>query len=180
MCSLKVDIYRSRDRPGWVLEVAWGWGAGDRKLLDSWTRGWTRDEQWLSRESRSQWSPPVFLSLDTSLDIKTGISKVLIPVSISRLKILESRYQSRYQDSNFKILDSSLDIKTQLWKVSILVSMSRLDSWIYNLCPNLETGKCNLTNLQNPPLQKNCCNFLANVIICCPVRCWISFNLLVY
>ena len=93
--------------------------------------------------------PPCFLSLDTSLDIKTVISKVSIPVSISRLKISESRFQSRYQDSNFKSLDSSLNIKTQLWKVSILVSMSRLDSWIYNRCPNLDTGSAKQKILEN-------------------------------
>ena len=33
----------------------------------------------------------------------------------------------------------SLDIKTQLSKVSIPVSISRLNSWISNLCSNLET-----------------------------------------
>ena len=53
--------------------------------------------------------PPCFFSLD----IKTVISKVSIPVSISRLKIWKSRFQSRYQDSVFKSLDSSLDIKTR-------------------------------------------------------------------
>ena len=57
--------------------------------------------------------PPCFFSLDTSLDIKTMISKVLIPVSISRLKIW--------------YLNSSLNIKTQISKVLIPVSISRLN-----------------------------------------------------
>ena len=40
-----------------------------------------------SRESLDHSDPPLFLSLDTSLDIKTVISKVLIPVLTARLKI---------------------------------------------------------------------------------------------
>ena len=85
-----------------------------------------RDEQWLSRKSRSQGSPPIFLSLDTSLNIKTVISKnldssldiktqdfrVSIPVSISRLKFQKSWFQSRYKDSTIKSLDFSLDVQT--------------------------------------------------------------------
>ena len=40
----------------------------------------------------------VIFSLDTGLNIKTVILKVLIPVSISRLRIGESQFKSRYQD----------------------------------------------------------------------------------
>ena len=115
-----------------------------------WIKGYIAEMCSDSRESLDHSDPPCFFSLDTSLDIKTVISKVLIPVSISRLKISESRFQSRYQDSNFKSLDdSSLNIKTQLWKVSILVSMSRLDSWIYNLCSNFDTGSAKQKILEN-------------------------------
>ena len=81
-----------------------------------------------SRESLDYRDPPYYFSLNTSLDIEIVISEVLIPVSISRLRIGESWFQSRYQDSNFKSLDSSLDIKTQLSKGSIPVLMSRLNS----------------------------------------------------
>ena len=100
--------------------------------------------------------PSCFLSLATSLNTKTVISKVSIPVWIWRLKISESRFQSRYQDSNFKTLDSSLNIKTQLSKVSILVSMFRLNSWISNLCPNFKTGSAKQKLLENatPPICK--------------------------
>ena len=98
-----------------------------------WLRPWKSQYQSLYQDWNIE-------SLDTSLNIKTVISKVSIPVSISRLKISESRFQSQYQDLNFKSLDFSLDIKTQLSKVSTLVLMSRLNSWISNLCPNLETG----------------------------------------
>ena len=52
-------------------------------------------------------------------------------------------------DSNFKSLDSSLDIKTQLSKVSIPVSISRLNSWISNLCSNLETVSAKQKLLEN-------------------------------
>ena len=107
-----------------------------------------RDEQWLSWESRSQGSPPFFL--------------VLIPVSISRLWSQKSWFQSRYQDSRFQSLASSLDIKTQiskisipadiktqLSKVSIPVLISRLNSWISNLCSNLETVSAKQKILEN-------------------------------
>ena len=40
-----------------------------------------------SRKSLDHRDPSWFLSLNTSLDIETVISKVSIPVSISRLKI---------------------------------------------------------------------------------------------
>ena len=140
MSQVTRDLWHMTHRVGWTFSQnfislalpVWDW----HFLEDIWTKEllthlfnqwmtklfieqpWlhTRDEQWLSRESQSQWSP-CFLSLDTSLDIKTVISKVLIPVLISRLKTSESQFQSRYQDSNFKTLDSSLNIKTQLWKV---------------------------------------------------------------
>ena len=86
------------------------------KLWDAWVP--IRDEQWLLQESRSQGSPPVFWvsipvsisrlwsqkswfqsrfqdsrfqSLHSSLNIKTQISKVLIPVLISRLNYQKSR-----------------------------------------------------------------------------------------
>ena len=58
--------------------------------------------------------------------------KVLIPVSISRLQLKKSWYQSWYQGCNSKSLDTSLDIKTRFSKVSIPVSISRLNfqkSW---------------------------------------------------
>ena len=70
-----------------------------------------------------------FKSLDTSLDIRTAILKVLIPVSISRLQSWKSQYQSRYQDCNLESLDTSLNIKTAILKASIPVSISRLQSW---------------------------------------------------
>ena len=66
-------------------------------------------------------------SHDKSLNIKTLILKVSIPVSISRLESWKSRYQSRYQDCNFKSLNTSLNTKTAVLKVSITVSISRLD-----------------------------------------------------
>ena len=70
--------------------------------------------------------PPCFLILDTSLNIKTVISKVSISFLISRLKIWKSRFQSRYKDYNFKSLDFSLNIKTQLPNILIPVSISRI------------------------------------------------------
>ena len=65
--------------------------------------------------------------------------------------------------------------------------MSRLNFLISNLCPNLQTGsakqklqkKCNSTYFKNHPIQQNGCYFWSNVVIWFPVRCWISFNLLV-
>ena len=146
-----------------------------------------RDEQWLLRESRSQWSPLFFESqyqsryqdcdlnsLDSSLDIKTQDFRVSIPVLISRLKFQKSRFQTRYQDSTMESLNLSLNVQT--WLLN-LQPLSKPWHW---LCKAKNTRNCNITNLQNPPVQQNCCNFWANVIICCPVRCWISFNLLVY
>ena len=85
-------------------------------LVREWSnrnREWSRDEHVVSRESRSQGSPLVFL--------------VSIPVSISRPWSQKSRFQSRYQDSRFNSLNSSLDIKTQISKVSISVSISKLN-----------------------------------------------------
>ena len=81
---------------------------------------------------------------------------VLIPVLISRLWSQKSQFQSPYQDLGFESLDSSFDIKTQISKVSIAVSMFRLDSSIFNLCPNLETGpaKENVLFNANPPMCK--------------------------
>ena len=70
--------------------------------------------------------PFQFVSLNTGLDIKTVILKVSIPVSISRLKIWKSWFQSQVKDTSFKSLDSSLNIKTQVSKVSIPASISRL------------------------------------------------------
>ena len=109
-----------------------------------------------SCESLNHRDPPCFFSLNTSLNIKTVISKVSIPVLISRLKIWESPFQSQYKNSNFKSLDSSLDIKTQLSKVAIPVSMSRLDSRIFNLCPNLEACPAAqiIIDNANPPMCK--------------------------
>ena len=66
-------------------------------------------------------------SFQTSLNIKTPILKVSIPVSISRLKSWKSWYQSWYQDCNLTSLDTSLNIKTAIIKVSISVSISRPD-----------------------------------------------------
>jgi hypothetical protein len=146
-----------------------------------------RDEQWLSRESRSQWFPPVFwVSIPVSISrlwsqksrfqsrYQDSNFRVSIPVSISRLKFQKSRFQSQYQDSTMESLNFSLDVQT--WLLN-LQPLSKPWPW---LCKAKNTRKCNLTNLQNPPVQQNCCNFWANVIICCPVRCWISFILLVY
>ena len=65
-----------------------------------------------SHKSLDHRDPLLFLSLNTSIDIETVISKVLIPVSILRLKIGESQFQFQYQHSNVKSLDSSLNIKT--------------------------------------------------------------------
>ena len=74
-----------------------------------------------SRESLNHRDPPGFLSLDTSLDIKsldikTQDLKVSIPLSISRLKLQKSWFQSQYQDSTFNSLNSSLVIKNQVPK----------------------------------------------------------------
>ena len=123
---------------------------------------------------QSQYQDCDLKSLDSSLKIKTQDFRVLIPVSISRLKFQKSRFQSRYQDSTMESLNFSLDVQTWLMN---LQPLSKPWHW---LCKAKNTRKCNLTNLQNPPVQQNCCNFWANVIICCPVRCWFSFNLLVY
>ena len=115
---------------------------------------WTSWQRWAVTLVRISITgiPPCFLSLNTSLDIKTVISKVSIPVEISRLKISVSWFHSQYQDSNFKSLDSSLNIRTKLWKFSILVFMSRLDSWIFSLCTNLETGSAKQKVLENATL----------------------------
>ena len=92
----------------------------------SYKHGYTSEMSSDSRESLDHRDPPCFLSLDTSLDIKTVILKVLIPVSISRLNISESQFQSRYQrlkfqksqfqsryqDSTIKSLEFSLDVQT--------------------------------------------------------------------
>ena len=83
------------------------------------------------RESLDQRDPPLFLesqyqswyqdcdlkSLDSSLNIKTQVLKVSIPVSISRLTFQKSWLQSWCQDSTFKSLDSSLNIKNHVPKV---------------------------------------------------------------
>ena len=134
----------------------------------------------MSSNSRESLDPSLFFSLI----IKTVTSKVLIPVSISRLNISESRFQYRY--------------RTQISKVLIPVLKSRLNYQkyqFYSQCPDLtlefstfartlmlalqskNTRKCKFTNLLNPHVQQNCRNFWANFVIWCPVRCWISFNL---
>ena len=87
-----------------------------------------------------------FCSLDTSLDIQTVILKVLIPVSISRLKIWESQFQSQYQDSGFKRLDSSLHLMTLVLNFQYLSNhwdwqwlqhyiLSRYDMIFNSICP---------------------------------------------
>ena len=111
---------------------------------------WFRVQRWAVTLARFLITGiPPFLSLNTSLKIKTVISKVLITVSISRLKIWESRFQAQYHDSNFKSLKSSRKLMTQLSKVLITVSIYGLNSWLSNHCPNLETVSTKQKLLEN-------------------------------
>ena len=105
----------------------------------------SRDENVVSRESRSQGSPPVFL--------------VSIPVLISRLWVQKSRFQSWYQDSRFESLNSSLDIKTQFSKVLIPVSISRLrfkKSWIQPQYQDSNFKILILVSILRLKFQKSC------------------------
>ena len=108
-----------------------------------------------SRESLNHSDPPLFVL-------------VLILVLISSLQSRKSWIQSWYQDTRLEHLNSSLDIKTLISKVAIPVFISRLNfqyhnikfkwfcsqsscqnSWIIDLCANIDTGPArqNILNL---------------------------------
>ena len=121
-------------------------------LLVSIPRPWSQ-KSWF----HSQYQDLRFESLNSSLDFKTQISKVSIPVLISRLN---------YLDSSLNIITSFLNLQplSKPWDC---------------LCKARITRKCNSTNVQNAPVWQKDPNFWANVAILCPVRRWIAYNLLV-
>ena len=110
------------------------------------SRPWSQKSRFQSPYQDSR-----FDSLNSSLDIKTQISKVSIPVSISRLNYQKSQFQSQYPD-----LTLEFPIIVQTLRLSLQSQKCR---------------KCNFTNVQNAPVWQNDLNFWTNVAIWCPVRC---------
>ena len=87
---------------------------------------------WLIHCCQLQWWTSCgvkYISLNTSLDIKTAILKVSVPVSISGCNPENLNISLIIKTVILKNLDSSLDIRTAILKVSIPVSVSRLQSW---------------------------------------------------